>query len=84
VASIISQRGVRFVEIAGNSQITVSVLAPKTWRIDGLGVQALFSMPILTRPDVYRVVLRSDVTTLGQALIALALSGALVEHVYDY
>lgn len=84
VASIISQRGVRFVEIAGNSQITVSVLAPKTWRDDGFGIQALFTMPVLTRPDVYRVVLRSDVTALSQALIALPSSGAVVEHVYDY
>ena len=83
-ASMLAQRGAHFVEIAGNSQITVSVLASQTWRGDGLGAQRLFSMPVLTHPGLYRVVMRCDVMSLDQVLNALHANSAVVEHVYDY
>jgi hypothetical protein len=84
VSSLLAQRGVRFVEIAGNSQITISILAPQTWRAGGLSAQPLFSMPVLTSPNQNRVVLRCDVESLDQVLNTLRANGLIVEHVYDY
>jgi hypothetical protein len=83
-ASILAQHGVRFVEISGNSQITVSVLVPETWQGGGMSAQPLFSMPVLTRPELHRVFLRCDVASLDQVVNAPRSSGAVVEHVYDY
>jgi hypothetical protein len=84
VSSQLAQRGVRFVEIAGNSQITVSILAPQTWRSETLNAQPLFSMPVLSSPNLNRVFLRCDVASLDQVLNTLHANGVNVEHVYDY
>ena len=83
-ASNLAQHGVRFVEIAGNSQITLSVVAPQSWRYQGLAGRQLFSMPLLTHPGQQRVVLMCPVQSLDQALNALPSDGVLMEHVYDY
>jgi hypothetical protein len=56
VASVLAQHGVRFLEIAGNSEITVSALAPEAWRYQGSVARPLFFMPIRTRPGWQRVV----------------------------
>jgi len=84
VASMLAQKGVRFVEIGGNSQITLSVLAPQGWHYEEPVAQQLFSMPVLTRPGLQRVVLMCGVSSLDQSLNALHEDGAMVEHVYDY
>jgi hypothetical protein len=89
VALALAQHGGHFVEIAGNSSITISVLAPQSWggeirAAGGPVAQRLFSLPLLTRPGWQRVVLRCDVLALDRALNALASDGVMVEHVYDY
>jgi len=85
VASMLGQHGVRFVEIAGNSQITMSVLAPQTWRYQGSAAGQLFSMPLLTHSGWQRVVLTCGVSSLDRLLTALHSDTAVVvEHVYDY
>jgi hypothetical protein len=84
VASVLAQHGVRFVEIAGNSQITLSVLASQAWHYNGSGATQLFSTLILTRPGWQRVVLVCGVPSLDQTLNALASDGVVIEHVYDY
>jgi len=81
VASMLAQHGVRFVEMAGNSEITLSVLAPQSWHYDGSVARQLFSMPVLTRPGRQRVVLTCGVPSLDQSLRALHSDGVVVEHV---
>jgi hypothetical protein len=82
IKSSLAEHGVRFVEIAGNSSIILSVLAPEAWR-DGPPAQLLFSLPVLTHPGWRRVFLRSDLSSLDQALNRLHADGLMVEHVYD-
>jgi hypothetical protein len=77
-------RGVRFVEIAGNSQIIVSVLAPRLWDYGNKDAQELFSSPILTVPGMKRVVMRCEVASLSALVADLQLSGVTFEHIYDY
>jgi hypothetical protein len=84
VTSMLAQHDVRFIEIGGNSQITLSVLAPQAWHYDEPVAQQLFSMPVLTRPGLQRVLLTCGVPSLDQALNALHADGTTVEHVYDY
>ena len=83
-ASTLAEQGVQFVEIAGNSQIIVSVLAPQSWRYDQPDAQQLFSTPILTDPKIQRVVVRCDVSSLSPVLNVLQTGGVTVEHIYDY
>ncbi|HLJ30585.1 MAG TPA: hypothetical protein VKY85_28025 [Candidatus Angelobacter sp.] len=80
----LAQRDIHFVEIAGNSQILVSALAPASWNYRHPDAQQLFSTPILTRPEVKRVVLRCDVTSLHILLNTIRAEGTTIEHIYDY
>jgi len=84
VASGFAERDIRFVEIAGNSRITSSVLAPQSWRYDRSDAQQLFSAPILTRAEWKRTVLGCDVAALSSVIKTLRLEGVGIEHIYDY
>lgn len=84
VASALAERDVHFVEIAGNSQIILSLLAPQSWHYDHSNAQQLFSTPILTHPELKRVVIGCDVTSLDAALNTLHAGGVALEHLYDY
>ncbi len=84
VASALAERDVHFVEIAGNSQILISVLGPQSWHYDRADAQQLFSTPVLTRPELKRVVMGCDVTSLHAVLNTLRSEQITLEHVYDY
>lgn len=80
----LAQRGVRFAEVAGNGEIAVSVLAPRsfTWDLDQ--GKALFGSDVLTQPQLKRVVVQAPVPSLHALLAALRQRGLAVEHIYDY
>jgi hypothetical protein len=84
IASALATHDVHFVEIAGNSQITVSVLAPQSWHYDGQDAQHLFSHAVLTHPEQQRVILGCEVSSLHAVLERLQARGTTIEHVYDY
>lgn len=84
VALALAERNVQFVEIAGNSHIIVSVLAPQSWQYGQSDAQQLFSTPVLTHPELKRVVIGCDVTSLDAMLNTLRAGGVTVEHIYDY
>ena len=84
IASALADRGARFVEIAGNSEILVSVLAPQFWRYPNPDARPLFSSPVLTHPGLNRVVLGCDAASLHSVLKSMRTDGAALEHIYDY
>ena len=83
-ASDLGRQGARFVEIAGNSQILLSVLSAQGWHYANNNAQILFSIPILTDSTKQRVVLRCDALALTAVLDSMPSSGANLEHIYDY
>ena len=84
LAGELADRDIHFVEIAGNSRITFSVLAPQSWQYDRADAQPLFSAPILTRPELKRAVLGCDVASLSAVVKTLRSEGIGIEHIYDY
>lgn len=84
VASALAGRDVHFVEVAGNTQILLSALAPSSWRFDLSSGRLLFSEPILTRPEQRRVLIYCEVGSLHTVLNELGARGLILEHVYDY
>lgn len=84
VAVLLARQNVSFVEIAGNSSITLSLLAPELLAARQQAAQRLFSMPILTRPGWLRTVVRCDVRSLTICLNQLGNGGLVIEHIYDY
>jgi hypothetical protein len=83
VPGLIDQ-GIKFIEIAGNDEILISVLAPKNWELHIPGAKALFSMPVLIDNDLDRVAVNSQIAKLHTILGALKAEGVKLEHIYDY
>src|SRR5262249_35578440 len=78
-ASTLARRDVRFREIAGNREIMLTALVPRSWNGD-----VLFSAPILTQPGTKRIAIRTAVASLHTILNDLSQRGARLEHIYDY
>ena len=80
----LARRGVKFVDISGNDEIMLTAIVPQDWNYNlGTG-QLLFSMKILTDPNIKRIVVKTPVKSLGYVLTDLDTSGAKIEHIYDY
>jgi len=79
----LTKENVRFVQIAGNSEIVVSTVV-QNWQYDTPEERVLFTEKFLTRPDVNRVVFECRVRDLHLVLNDLASRGYVVEHIYDY
>jgi hypothetical protein len=77
--------GVRFVDVAGNNDMLVTVLVPASFdesRVPGVAVVA--RLPILTDSQRHRLALSVPVTRLHEIVRALRAGGATIEHLYDY
>lgn len=76
---------IQFGQIAGNEQILLTVLQPRGSAIAlPSGSELLFAAPLVAQPDRERLAIRCTVPELHHVLNALASSGTIVEHVYDY
>jgi hypothetical protein len=84
IAEAMAEPGIQFTDIAGNSQITLSVLAPTSWRYSGDDATELFAHPVLTQPGTERIVIGCDVTNLSAVVEKLRAAGIPLEHIYDY
>jgi hypothetical protein len=76
--------GARFVEIAGNDDILISVIAEKNWIFDSNEGRELFSMPVLADQNFNRIVARVPVKNLHMILEQLNNEDIKLEHIYDY
>jgi hypothetical protein len=77
-------RGGDFVEIAGNSSILVTVIAPASAAAPPPHTRQLFSVPIQARPGFVRVGYDVTVDKLCDLIRGLAGASLELEHVYDY
>jgi hypothetical protein len=80
----LAQTNATLLEIAGNSNILISLSAPENWKpLDDMP-PALFETKILSGLGGKRVGLSVPVTLLLDIIRKIGPSGAQVEHIYDY
>jgi hypothetical protein len=86
LAPKLAERGVNFLQIAGNSEIMVSSVVPKSWKFDLPPEEAhvLFTEEFLTQPGIKRIVFEAPVPLLASFLRRLAGENVKLEHIYDY
>lgn len=84
VAGWLADRGVRFVEIAGNDEILVSAIAPQDWTYNLTAGEVAFSTRLATHPELNRVAIATPVASLHTVMNELKSHGITIEHVYDY
>ena len=82
-AKLLVKQGVRFVEIAGNDDILVTIVAGGAIE-PGAGVTAVLDERFLTDNPSHRVALTVPVRSLHDVIMRLEKSGATIEHIYDY
>lgn len=86
LALSLAKRDVRFVEIAGNDEIMLTIETPADWNYDLPAEQGalLFKEDFLTRHDVKRIALECPVRALHSTMKSLSDRGIKIEHIYDY
>jgi hypothetical protein len=77
-------QGVRFVDVAGNDEILVTVLAPAGWNVPDASTPVVLDDRILTDVTMRRVGVKVPVPALHTFVSRVQTSGARVEHLYDY
>lgn len=80
----LTRQGVQFVEIAGNDDILITVIAPADWTYNLQAGEFLFALPILSQPQLKRVAVKAPVASLHLILKDLENRGIRLEHLYDY
>jgi hypothetical protein len=83
-AERLARQGVRFVQIAGNGQVLLTVIVPRDMNATPPATELLFSSQMLTEPTSKRMALRTPVSSLHAVLKDLRERGLAIEHVYDY
>jgi hypothetical protein len=83
-ALALAAKNVRFVEVAGNRRILVTVVAPAAWTGGRLYGDVVDEWPLLTDPARKREAVVVPVTDLTAALRGMPAEGAEIDHVYDY
>ncbi|MBX3015493.1 MAG: hypothetical protein KF832_28490 [Caldilineaceae bacterium] len=80
----LAERGVHFVEFAGNDQVMLTAFAPRTWEHNLPGVDLMFAMEVLVDPTRQRIGLNIPVARLHEVLAEMAQQDITIEHIYDY
>ena len=77
-------RGISFAEIAGNREIMITAIAPKSAKLDVKDAVQLFALDLDARPGFRRAGLRTRIDRLVDINRELKARGAAIEHFYDY
>ncbi len=81
----LAEQGVRFVEIAGNDRLLVTLLAPADWHDTAGRGDLLVEWPILTDRSRKRVALTVAVPRLHEVLPSLGREPSVsIDHLYDF
>ncbi len=82
-ARLLIAQGVRFLDIAGNDEIVVTVLSSTSLSSDS-SASVVLDEPVLTEANTRRIALQVPVRSLHEVVPRLEKSGARLEHIYDY
>ncbi len=77
-------RDIGVAEIAGNREIFITVVAPKSAKLDVKDTTELFSLDLDAKPAFRRAGLKAKVDRLVDINRDLKAKGASIEHFYDY
>jgi len=80
----LASHDVHLVEIAGNTRILLTVIAPAEWTDAKSRGELLVEWPILTEREKKRVALIVDVARLHEVLPSFAAEQVAIDHLYDF
>ncbi len=81
----LADQGVRFVEIAGNDTLLITIIAPAEWQDRAGRGDKLVEWPILTDRTQKRVAMTIAIPRLHEILPSLAAESAItIDHLYDF
>jgi hypothetical protein len=77
-------RAVKFVSIAGNDDILVTVIVRPNQPVPTAPARVITTVPVLTSPENRRIALSVPVAALSDVMTAVLSNGGSVERIYDY
>ena len=83
-APSLAEKGVDFIEIAGNKEILMSFISPDNFTLKNNQVKILFSMKVLGEMKKKRVAIQVPVESLSFIIRELAAKDIPIEHIFDY
>lgn len=83
-APTLARTGLQFLDIAGNDEILMSVIAPRAWKYDISKANVLFKMDLMTTGESERLVIQMPVRSLCDSLRTLETESVRIEHLFDY
>jgi FAD/FMN-containing dehydrogenase len=80
----LATQGVRFIEIAGNQKILMTMIAPTDWKDGQNRGEILYEWELLTQPDRKRVAITVAVNQLHKVIPGLEQEKVTIDHIFDY
>jgi hypothetical protein len=77
-------RGVKFVSIAGNDDILITVITRPNQPVPAKPARVISTVPVLTNPENSRLALSVPVAALSDVMTAVLSNGGSVVRIYDY
>jgi hypothetical protein len=77
-------RGVKFISIAGNDDVLVTVILRSNQGVPGKPARVITKLPVLTNPESSRVAISVPVASLSDVMTAVLSVGGTIERIYDY
>ncbi len=80
----LAEAELEFIDIAGNDEILITIVAPNAWAYNLSYGSELFSTSMLTDLTKKRIAIQAPVKNLSQILRQLKFERIIIEHLYDY
>ena len=77
-------RGVKFVSIAGNDDILITVIVQPKQPVPAAPARVITAVPVLTNPANSRLALSVPVASLSDVMTGVLSNGGSIERIYDY
>jgi hypothetical protein len=81
---VLARDGVDLLEVAGNDEILMTIVAPAGWNYDLGAGKPLFTMQLLNGSEFKRVAIQAPIRSLGSMLREIDSKKLRVEHLFDY
>lgn len=80
----LAERGMKFVTIAGNDEILLTVKAPTAFQYNLPTGQVIFEQSLMVNPSFKRLAIQVPVVSLSEIITKLVSEGIIIEHLFDY
>jgi FAD/FMN-containing dehydrogenase len=84
VVPLLAESGVEFIDISGNSRITLSIIAPQDAPVNFTYANTLFNSNVVSNTEQKRILVVTQVENLRETILQINNLDYKIEHIFDY